>query len=119
VVAERIALAIATVAPIADPELVILGGGIGRQGDVLLEPVEQELARLSPFRPRLEVSALGEDAEIQGAIALGLQFAQALLFDRTRTRGPSAIASRVRPAHRGAPRREGIGVRSTTKEGFA
>lgn len=110
VIAERIALAIATVAPIADPELVILGGGIGRQGDVLLEPVEQEVALLSPFRPRIEVSALGEDAELQGAIALGLQFAQALLFDRTRAR-PSPLASR---SHRNVR----TGDRPPTKEGL-
>lgn len=87
-VAERIALAVAAVAPILDPELVILGGGIGRQGDLLLEPVERELAELSPFRPRIEISALGEDAEIHGAVALALQSAQDLLFDRTRGVGP-------------------------------
>src|SRR5262249_34575211 len=37
--AERIALAIAAIVPVLDPELVILGGGIGRNGDLLLEPV--------------------------------------------------------------------------------
>jgi predicted NBD/HSP70 family sugar kinase len=84
VVAERVALAIAAIAPVVDPELVILGGGIGRQGDLLLEPVERELADLSPFRPRVEVSALGEDAELHGAVALALQSAQDLLFERTR-----------------------------------
>jgi predicted NBD/HSP70 family sugar kinase len=87
-VAERIALAIASIAAILDPELVILGGGIGRQGDLLLEPVEREVAALSPFRPRIEASALGDDAEIQGAIALALESAQDLLFDGMRRRGP-------------------------------
>jgi predicted NBD/HSP70 family sugar kinase len=83
-VAERIALAIAAVAPVVDPELVILGGAIGRQGDLLLEHVEAELGALSPFRPRLEVSALGEDAELYGAVTLALQSAQDLLFERMR-----------------------------------
>ncbi|MGZ4115622.1 MAG: ROK family protein [Actinomycetota bacterium] len=83
-VAERLALAIAAVAPVVDPELVILGGAIGRQGDLLLEPVERGLAALSPFRPRIDVSALGEDAELHGAIALALQSAQDLLFERMR-----------------------------------
>jgi len=83
-VAERLALAIAAVAPVVDPELVILGGAIGRQGDLLLERVERELAALSPFRPRVEVSALGEDAELHGAIALALGSAQDLLFERMR-----------------------------------
>jgi predicted NBD/HSP70 family sugar kinase len=83
-IAERVALAIAAIAPVVDPELVILGGAIGRQGDLLLESVERELAALSPFRPRIEVSALGEDAELHGAIALALQSAQELLFERMR-----------------------------------
>ena len=56
--AGRIALALAAVAPILDPELVILGGGIaGGASDLLTEQVASELARLSPFRPRLTVSA--------------------------------------------------------------
>jgi predicted NBD/HSP70 family sugar kinase len=83
-VAERIALAVAAVVPVVDPELVILGGGIGRNGDLLLEPVERELRAISPFQPRLEVSALGEDAELTGAVALALQTAQELLFSRGR-----------------------------------
>ncbi len=87
-VAERIALAIAAVAPVVDPELVILGGAIGRQGDLLLDAVERELGSLSPFRPRIEVSALGEDGELHGAIALALQSAQDLLFDRIRRSAP-------------------------------
>ena len=36
--ADRIALAAAAIVPIVDPELVVLGGGIGRNGDLLLEP---------------------------------------------------------------------------------
>lgn len=82
IVAQRIALAIAAVTPVLDPELVILGGGIGRNGDLLLDAVEGEVASLSPFRPRIEVSALGEDAEVTGAVATALQAAQDRLFER-------------------------------------
>ena len=87
-VAERIAVAIAATAAVVDPELVILGGPIGRQGDLLLEPVERQLAARSPFRPRIEASALGDDAEILGAIARALESAEDLLFDRIRKHGP-------------------------------
>ncbi len=90
-VAERIALAIAAVAAVVDPELVILGGGIGRNGDLLLEPVERELATLTPFRPRVEVSALGEDAELTGAVSTALQAAQEQLFARADARGGIAV----------------------------
>jgi predicted NBD/HSP70 family sugar kinase len=80
--ARWIALAIAAVVSVVDPELVILGGGIGANGDLLLEPIERELATVSPFRPRIEVSALREDAPLNGAVWMALQAAQDRLFDR-------------------------------------
>jgi predicted NBD/HSP70 family sugar kinase len=80
--AERIALAIAAIVPILDPELVILGGGIGRNGDLLLEPVANALREISPFGTRLEISPLGEDAVVFGAVSMALQAAQELLFTR-------------------------------------
>ena len=85
--AERIALAIAAIVPVVDPELVVLGGGIGSNGDLLLEPVERELANISPFRPRIEVSVLGDEASLHGAVATALQSAQALLFARGNEHG--------------------------------
>jgi predicted NBD/HSP70 family sugar kinase len=81
--AGRIALAIAAIVPVVDPELVVLGGGIGSNGDLLLDRVERELAGISPFSPRIEVSALGEEASLHGAVATALQSAQSLLFART------------------------------------
>ena len=84
--AERIALAIAAIVPVVDPELVILGGGVGRNGDLLLEPVRR-IAELSPFHPRVEVSALGEDAELVGAVSMALEAAQEQLFARSTRMG--------------------------------
>lgn len=83
VVGERIALAIAAVVPVLDPDLVILGGVVDHTADLLLEPVRRELEELSPFRPRVEPSALGDEAELHGAVALALDSAQDLLFSRT------------------------------------
>jgi predicted NBD/HSP70 family sugar kinase len=82
--ARHIALAIAVVVPVLNPELVILGGSIAGNGDLLLRPIEQELAEMSPFRPRLAVSDLGEGAVLDGAVAVALEAAQARLFDRAR-----------------------------------
>ena len=81
--AARLALAIATVTPVLDPELVILGGGIGRNGDLLLEPIERELRQLLPFRPRVVVSALGEDVVLRGAVATALEVARERVFARS------------------------------------
>jgi predicted NBD/HSP70 family sugar kinase len=81
--ARRLALAIAVVAPVLDPELVVLGGGIARNNaDLLLEPVQRELQAISPFAPRLAVSGLGEEAVLDGAIATALATAQDQLFSR-------------------------------------
>ena len=79
--ARRLALGLAVVMAVVDLELIILGGGVGGNADLLLAPVERELRALSPIRPRLAVSALGEDAVLQGAVAAALEVAQNRLFD--------------------------------------
>jgi predicted NBD/HSP70 family sugar kinase len=84
--ASLLSLAIATVTPILDPEMVILGGGIGRNGDLLVEPIERELRQLLPFRPAIAVSALGEDAVVRGAVATALDVARDRVFARSPVR---------------------------------
>jgi predicted NBD/HSP70 family sugar kinase len=81
-IAVRIALAVAAVVPVVDPELVVLGGEVGGNGDLLLDIVDRELQAVSPFHPRVEASALGEDAVLYGAVALALHAAQEQLFAR-------------------------------------
>ena len=85
--AERIALAVAAVSAVLDPELVILGGGIGMNAELLLDHVRGRAAELSPFRPRIEVSVLREEATLYGSVALALTAAHELLFDRTSATG--------------------------------
>jgi predicted NBD/HSP70 family sugar kinase/DNA-binding CsgD family transcriptional regulator len=74
-VARRIAAHIAPLAAVADPELVVLGGGLGMNGDLLLEPVRALLREWLPYPPRVEISTLGESAVLMGAVATGLQSA--------------------------------------------
>ncbi len=81
--ASMLSLAIATVTPVLDPELVILGGGIGRNGDLLIEPIERALRQLLPFRPPVAVSALGDDAVVRGAVATALEVARDRVFARS------------------------------------
>ncbi len=72
-VARRIALHIVPVAAVTDVSLVVLGGGLGANGDLLLEPVRARLEGWIPYPPRVEVSALGEAAVLTGALAFGLR----------------------------------------------
>jgi predicted NBD/HSP70 family sugar kinase len=81
---DHVAHAIASVSAVLDPELVVLGGGIGAQaGDLLVAPVIERLRHLVALRPpRIEVSTLGTDAVLLGALAVGLTAARDLVFDR-------------------------------------
>ena len=78
-VASRLGTAIATVCAILDPDLVVLGGGIGAS-PLLLRPVRGSAAALVPITARIETSLLGEHAALQGAIAVALHAARTKLL---------------------------------------
>src|SRR5436305_7339460 len=91
-VAERLGTAIATVCAILDPELIVLGGGIGAS-PMLLRPVRGATAMLVPITARTETSLLGERAGLQGAIAVALHAARAMLLSRGTSPGsPKHVA---------------------------
>ncbi|MGI5154952.1 ROK family protein [Microbispora sp. CA-102843] len=89
--AGLVARALAGVIAVLDPELVVLGGGIGAQaGDLLAGPVAERLETLVALTPpRIEVSTLGPDAVILGALAVGLSTARDLVFERAVAAGPA------------------------------
>jgi predicted NBD/HSP70 family sugar kinase len=89
-VARRIAVHVAPVAAVADVQLVVLGGGIGANGDLLLEPVRAFLAAWVPYPPRVVVSSLGEAAVLAGALSVGLRSALDNVF---LNRGRAAAAA--------------------------
>ena len=84
-VARRIAVHIVPIASVTDVSLVVLGGGLGANGDLLLEPVRSLLAGWIPYPPRVEPSTLGEAAVLSGALAIGVRAALDNVFiDRHR-----------------------------------
>jgi predicted NBD/HSP70 family sugar kinase len=68
--AALVARALAAIVAVVDPELIVLGGGIGRAPG-FADEVAAELARLSPVVPDVRPSALGEDAVVDGCLAVG------------------------------------------------
>jgi len=78
-VAATLGAAIGTVCAILDPELVVLGGGIGAN-EQLLRPVRGSAAALVPMTARIEQSQLGERAALQGAVAVALREARVRLL---------------------------------------
>ena len=78
--ARRIALNVVPIAAVGDVDVVVLGGGIGMNGDLLLEPVRRYLTEWLPFPPRVEVSGLGDAAVLSGALAVGRRHALENVF---------------------------------------
>lgn len=84
VVAEQVRLvarAVSSVVAVVDPELVVLGGGIG-QAPGFAEAIVAELQTLVPFAPQVSVTALGTDAIVDGALVLGLELAWERTLER-------------------------------------
>ena len=78
---ERLALVIAAISALLDPDLVVLGGGIGSNLELLRAPLVQRLHQLTPFRPRIVASELGEEAILLGAVASALEAARDRVFE--------------------------------------
>ncbi len=72
--ARLAAKAISAVVTVVDPELVVLGGGIG-QAPGFAAAVTAELRQLAPVMPEVRVSALGTDAVVDGCLASGAELA--------------------------------------------
>jgi predicted NBD/HSP70 family sugar kinase len=72
--ARLIAQAICAVITVVDPDLIVLGGGIGRAPG-FAEAVTAELEPIAPVMPAIRVSALGTDAVVDGCLAAGTELA--------------------------------------------
>jgi predicted NBD/HSP70 family sugar kinase len=95
-VASLLGAAIATVCAILDPELVVLGGGIGAS-PLLLRPVRGAAAALVPITARIETSLLGDRAALQGAIAVALQAVRAQLLSQNAVSEARKNVASMRP----------------------
>lgn len=65
---DYLAVAIANLVSFFDPELVVLGGGVSRSADMLIQPILARMNGIIPNPPRLVVSDLGLQATVMGAI---------------------------------------------------
>jgi predicted NBD/HSP70 family sugar kinase len=68
--AAVVARALAAIVAVVDPELIVLGGGIGRAPG-FADEVAHALARVSPVVPVVRPSALDENAVVDGCLAVG------------------------------------------------
>lgn len=71
--------AVANIVAVLDPALVVFGGGLSHAGELLLQPLRRVVSRIVPNLPRLEISSLGDDAQLMGAVNSAMEVAEARL----------------------------------------
>ncbi len=73
--ATLIGIAVGNAVTVLDPEMIVFGGGLSREGEALLSRVREVVYRIVPVRPEIVVSTLGEDAQLYGAVLMALEAA--------------------------------------------
>ncbi|NED96226.1 ROK family protein [Phytoactinopolyspora alkaliphila] len=68
VAAGRFAKGVAAIRAILDPSLIVIGGPLARCGEPLLDVIRRDLESHPLNQPALEISALGDDAVLFGAL---------------------------------------------------
>ena len=74
-VARYLGLAVSTIALTVDPDVFIIGGGVSRAGDYLLDKIRKYYDSFTPIsknRGRVVLASLGNDAGIYGAVKMVL-----------------------------------------------
>jgi|GEM_PF-2041758 len=70
---QMIASALRQISVVLAPDLIVLGGGVGGNGDVLVPLLRQIISEHFPVQPQLICSKLGEQAVVTGAVQVALQ----------------------------------------------
>ncbi|SEG81484.1 ROK family transcriptional regulator [Bosea lathyri] len=89
-VARVIATAVLAVHSIIDPEIVVLGGSIGARPELKLR-IETHLARCMREPAHIEISALGNQATLTGAIGSAIDLVHRSLFGIGTDASPLAL----------------------------
>jgi predicted NBD/HSP70 family sugar kinase len=80
-VAHRLAIGVASVCVVLDPELVVLGGEVGLVGGAALASrVAAEVARISPAAPRVVPTAISGEPVLRGAMLAAVAQARSALL---------------------------------------
>jgi glucokinase len=82
--ATLIGIAVGNAVAVLDPEVVVFGGGLSREGEALLGRIREVVYRMVPVRPEIVLSTLGDDAQLHGAVRAALE----ALADGTMGEGP-------------------------------
>ena len=124
VVAETVtylAMGVANIVSIMNPEAVVLGGGLFQAADLFLEPVRREFRRwaqpLAARSVRIELSALGEDAGLYGCGFLAWETLGSSRAPGIPSRGGDGRCLEGPRCWRGGPAKRGGTVRTGSQGG--
>ena len=80
-IARRLALGVASVCVVLDPELIVLAGEVGQAGgDALTFRVAEAVARICPIHPKVVTTTVTEDPVLRGAVLAALHHAREAIF---------------------------------------
>ncbi|MEU8622972.1 ROK family transcriptional regulator [Streptomyces sp. NPDC048623] len=83
--AERLAIGLAALVAVLDPELIVLSGlAVSPGGEPLRSRVQTQLADLAASRPRLVLAAVDRDPVLRGALESALAATRDEVFDTSR-----------------------------------
>jgi hypothetical protein len=108
------ALAVAALAGVLNPELVVISGAVADDGDLFLDRIRRQLQPdLIDTPPRVAMSSLGDQAVTIGAVRMALDHVEASLLGSpgaspwTETPALAAAPPHSRRSARGRPRGSG------------
>lgn len=80
-VAVYLGTALANIAAVLDPSLIVFGGGISHVGDQLLDPVREVASRIVPNTPEIRLTTVGDDVPVFGSLFSAMQLADVRLME--------------------------------------
>lgn len=86
--ARELAEGLAAMVLALDPDVVVIGGGLSRAGELLAEPVRRHLGSRCLFPPKVVASELGDEAVALGAVRLALTHMETGLLSNPMSEGP-------------------------------
>jgi predicted NBD/HSP70 family sugar kinase len=97
-IAARLARGLAPVLLVLDPDLLVIGGGLSRAGPIVLDAVTRHLRPLTLVPTPIELSLLGDDAVVMGAVRLALDDVENRLLPPNEQRIRSGNSGAGRPS---------------------
>ena len=76
-----LAIGIASIISVIDTEIIVINGDILKLGNKFIDKLKREIYSITPFKPKIVVSKLKEDAHIEGAIKNGINYLNDLLYN--------------------------------------